>query len=198
MQEVLDVPDNVPQDLLGKAECVIVIPSVIKVAMGVGGSYGRGAMVCRTGKAFDGPWGAPAMYVLEGGSFGFQIGGEAPTVLLVMNTRGMEALLSSKVKLGGTSRRPPARRDDREGSTDASRAEILSYSRARGLFAGASLEGTSLRPDDDASKVIYGRAVTARGIVTSGRTRVPASGRHLVDVLERAAAHHESTNAGGR
>jgi len=201
MQEVLDVPDNVPQDLLGKAECVIVIPSVIKVALGVGGSYGRGAMVCRTGTAHDGPWGAPAMYVLEGGSFGIQIGGEATDfVLLVMNARGVDALLSSKVKLGGNvSAAAGPKGRNLEGSTDATlRAEILSYSRARGLFAGASLEGTSLRPDDDASKVIYGREVTARGIVTSGRTGVPASGRHLVDVLERAAPHHESKNAGGR
>jgi len=102
MQEVLNIPDNIPHDLLEKAECVIIIPSVKKLAFGIGADYGRGAMVCRTGEHFRGPWGAPAMYALEGGSVGFQIGGEATDlVLLVMNDRGMESILSSKVKLGG-------------------------------------------------------------------------------------------------
>src|SRR3954449_3513829 len=153
MQEVLDVPDNIPQELLEKAECVIVIPSMTKLAIGVGGSYGRGAMSCRTGKAFNGPWGAPAMYSLEGGSVGFQLGAESTdVVLLVMNDRGVETLLNSKVKLGGNASvaaGPKGR--NLEASTDASmRAEILSYSRSRGLFAGVSLEGTSVRPDDAA------------------------------------------------
>src|SRR6185503_17075858 len=102
MQEILDIPENIPQELLEKAECVIVIPSMTKVALGIGGSYGRGAMVCRSGKTFNGPWGAPAMYALEGGSFGLQLGGESTDVVfLVMNERGADALLSSKVKLGG-------------------------------------------------------------------------------------------------
>jgi SH3 domain-containing YSC84-like protein 1 len=149
MQEVLDVPDNIPQELLEKAECVIVIPSMTKVAVGVGGNYGRGAMVCRSGKTFNGPWGAPAMYTLEGGSFGLQLGAESTdVVLLVMNQRGADALLGSKVKLGANASAaagPKGR--SLEASTDASmRAEILSYSRSRGLFAGVSLEGTSLRP----------------------------------------------------
>src|SRR5580765_8762785 len=149
MTEVLNVPDNVPQEVLDKAECVIVIPNMTKVAMGIGGSYGRGAMVCRSGKAFKGVWGSPAMYTIEGGSFGLQLGAESTdVVLMIMNPRGVEALLDSKVKLGGeaTAAAGPKGRHV-EASTDASmRAEILSYSRSRGLFAGVSLAGTSLRP----------------------------------------------------
>jgi lipid-binding SYLF domain-containing protein len=196
MQEILDIPDNIPQELLEKAECVIVIPSMTKVAIGIGGSYGRGAMVCRTGKAFDGPWGAPAMYSLDGGSFGLQLGGESTDVVfLVMNKRGVDALLNSKVKLGGNASAAAGPKGRSvEASTDASlRAEILSYSRARGLFAGVSLEGTSLRPDDDASEQVYGRKMKARSIVTGDGISVPESGRHLVDVLEKSAPHNEST-----
>ncbi len=195
MQEVLNVPDNIPQELLEKAECVIVIPSMTKIALGIGGSYGRGAMVCRTGKSFNGPWGAPAMYALEGGSFGLQLGAESTdVVLLVMNNRGVDALLSSKVKLGGNASAaagPKGR--SLEASTDMTmRAEILSYSRARGLFAGVSLEGTSLRPDNDANKDVYGRKLTARRIVMGTGISVPESGRHLVAVLEKAAPRNES------
>lgn len=201
MQEVLDVPDNIPQELLEKAECVIVIPSMTKVALGIGGSYGRGAMVCRTGKAFNGPWGAPAMYSLEGGSFGFQLGATSTdVVLLVMNNRGVEALLNSKVKLGaGASAAAGPKGRTLDASTDASfRTEILSYSRARGLFAGISLEGSSLRPDNDASEQVYGRRMSARQIVTGTRIGVPASGRHLVDVLQKAAPRNESSKTASR
>ena len=201
MQEILDVPDNIPQDLLEKAECVIVIPSMTKVAVGVGGSYGRGAMVCRTGKTFGGPWGAPAMYALDGGSFGVQLGGESTdVVLLVMNNRGVDALLNSKVKLGGNASAaagPKGR--NLEASTDASlRAEILSYSRSRGLFAGVSLEGTSVRPDDDATAQVYGRKMTARAIVTGTQIGVPTSGRHFVDVLEKNAPRNASKQTTSR
>jgi lipid-binding SYLF domain-containing protein len=196
MQEVLDVPDNIPQELLEKAECVIVIPSMTKIAIGIGGSYGRGAMSCRTGTNFNGPWGAPAMYSLEGGSFGLQLGAESTdVVLLVMNRRGVEALLSSKVKLGGNASAAAGPKGRNvEASTDATmRAEILSYSRARGLFAGVSLEGTSLRPDDDATRAVYGRKLSARTIVTGTKAiAVPPSGRHLVDVLEKGAPRNES------
>jgi lipid-binding SYLF domain-containing protein len=199
MQEVLDVPDNIPQELLEKAECVIVIPSMTKVAIGLGGSYGRGAMSCRTGKTFNGPWGAPAMYSLEGGSFGLQLGAESTdVVLLVMNNRGVDAILSSKVKLGGNASAaagPKGR--NLEASTDATmRAEILSYSRARGLFAGVSLEGTSLRPDDDATHAVYGRKLTARAIITAHPAMtVPEAGRHFVNVLEKGAPRNESKKA---
>jgi len=195
MEEILNVPDNIPQELLAKAECVIVIPSMMKVAVGIGASYGRGAMVCRAGKTFDGPWGAPAMYTLEGGSFGFQLGGEATDlVLLVMNTRGADALLNSQVKLGGNASvaaGPKGRLV--EASTDASlRAEILSYSRSRGLFAGVSLSGTSLRPDNDANAQVYGRKLTARRIVTGNAMTVPESGHRLVNVLQTYAPQNVS------
>ena len=195
MEEVLNVPDNIPQELLEKAECVIVIPSMMKVAVGIGGSYGRGAMVCRSGRSFDGAWGAPAMYTLEGGSVGFQLGGEATDlVLLVMNTRGVDALLGTQVKLGANASvaaGPKGRTV--EASTDASlRAEILSYSRSRGLFAGVALSGASLRPDDDANVEVYGRKLTARRIVTGKPIAVPASGQRLVNALQKRSPRNES------
>src|SRR5208283_3953192 len=198
MQEVLNIPDNIPHDLLEKAECVIVFPSVKKLAFGVGAEYGRGAMVCRTGGHFRGPWGAPAMYALEGGSFGFQIGGEATDlILLVMNDSGMNSILSSKVKLGGdasVAAGPVGR--DASADTDAwMRAEILSYSRSRGLFAGISLEGTTLRPDDDASALVYGHPIKASEIVRGEKSFVPDSGRHFVDVLEKSAHNNDSKQA---
>lgn len=198
MQEVLNVPDNIPQELLEKAECVIVIPSVKKLAFGVGASYGRGAMVCRQGEKFRGPWGAPAMYALEGGSVGFQIGGQATDlILLVMNDRGMESILSSKVKLGAdasVAAGPKGR--DASANTDAwMRAEILSYSRSRGLFAGVSLEGSTLRPDDDASADVYGHPIKAKDIVRSQKMGVPATGRHLVNALQKSAPRNESERA---
>ena len=198
MQEVLNVPDNIPRDLLEKAECVIVIPSVKKLAFGVGASYGRGAMVCRTGDKFRGPWGAPAMYALEGASVGFQIGGEATDlILLVMNDRGMESILSSKVKLGADASvagGPKGR--DASANTDAwMRAEILSYSRSRGVFAGVSLEGSTLRPDDDASADVYGHPIKAKDIVRGEKTVVPSTGRHLVNVLQKNAPRNESERA---
>jgi SH3 domain-containing YSC84-like protein 1 len=198
MQEVLNIPDNIPHDLLEKAECVIVFPSVKKLAFGIGAEYGRGAMVCRTGPKFRGAWGAPAMYALEGGSFGFQIGGEATDlILLVMNDRGMDSILSSKVKLGADASiagGPLGR--DASADTDAwMRAEILSYSRSRGLFAGVSLEGTTLRPDDDASEQVYGHPIKASEIVRGERTAVPETGRHFVNVLEKSAPRNDSKEA---
>ena len=191
MGEILNVPDNIPQDLLDKAKCVVVIPSVLKAAFIVGGSYGRGAMVCRSGKTMSGAWGAPAMMVLEGGSVGFQIGGEATDfVLLVMNDRGANSLLHSKVKLGGdvSAAAGPVGRTA-EANTDAyMRSEILTYSRARGLFAGVSLEGASLRADEDGNEALYGRKISAGEIVlgpTSPAT--PPSAQHLVALLEKAS-----------
>jgi lipid-binding SYLF domain-containing protein len=138
------------------------------------------------------------MYSLEGGSFGLQLGAESTdVVLLVMNDRGVDALLNSQVKLGGNvSAAAGPKGRNLEASTDGSlRAEIFSYSRSRGLFAGASLEGTSLRPDNDASRQVYGRKMTARGIVTGRGVAVPASGHTLVDVLQKNAPHNESAVA---
>jgi SH3 domain-containing YSC84-like protein 1 len=195
MSEVLHVPDDIPQDLLNKAECVIVIPSVKKLAFGIGADYGRGAMVCRTGEHFRGAWGAPAMYALEGASVGFQIGGEeTDLILLVMNGRGMDSILSSKVKLGGdasVAAGPKGR--DASADTDAwMRAEILSYSRSRGVFAGVSLEGSTIRPDDDASGDVYGHPMKASEIVRGEHTGVPQTGRRLVDILEKHSPVNDS------
>lgn len=188
LKEILDIPDDIPQDLLDKAECVIVVPSVLKVAIVFGGSYGRGAMTCRSGQHFTGPWSAPSMVAIEGGSFGLQLGGEATDfVLLVMNPRGADAILSSKVKLGAdASAAAGPKGRTAEANTDVTlRAEILTYSRARGLFAGVSLEGSTLRPDNTANKRVYGHEVSARDIVRNGQVTVPGSGQQLVALLDK-------------
>jgi lipid-binding SYLF domain-containing protein len=201
MEEIMNTPENIPQEVLEKAECVIVFPSVLKLAAGFGGSYGRGAMVCRTGEHFQGPWGAPAMYALEGGSFGFQLGGQATDlVLLVMNDRGAQSILSSKVKLGAdASAAAGPKGRDASADTDASlRAEILSYSRSRGLFAGISLEGSTLRPDDGASEQVYGHKIKARDIILGKSMAVPVSGRHLVRILQKSSPRNESAKASNR
>ena len=190
MQEILNVPDDIPQDLLDKARCVVVLPSVLKAAFVVGGSYGRGVMVCRTGKNFSGPWGAPAMYALEGGSFGFQIGGEATDfVILVMNDRGMDSLLHSKVKLGADASvaAGPKGRSASAESDAYMRAEMLSYSRARGAFAGVSLEGTTLRPDKDANERLYGKGVSAASIVMENKVKAPEEAHTLLSALQHAS-----------
>ncbi len=195
LKEILDVPDNIPQDLLDKADCVVVFPSVLKAAFIVGGSYGRGAMTCRTGEDFRGPWGAPTMMALEGGSFGFQIGGQATDfVLLVMNESGARGILASKVKLGGDASvaAGPVGRDS-SAETDATlRSEILSYSRARGLFAGVSLEGSTIRPDNSDNTRVYGKKVSARDIVLSGKVPVPAAAQQLISTLDARTAKHKS------
>lgn len=201
MAEIMGVPDNIPHDVMQKAECVIVFPSVLKAAFVVGASYGRGAMVCRTGKDFNGPWGAPAMYALEGGSVGFQIGGEATDlVLLVMNQQGASSILESKVKLGGDASiaAGPVGRDAAANTDAFMRAEILSYSRTRGAFIGVSLEGSTLRPDDDATADVYGRKLTAKQIILGGKTRIPVSGRHLVAVLEKNSPYNQSKESASR
>src|SRR5262245_55789022 len=183
IDEILNIPDDIPQDLLDKARCVVVLPSVLKAAFVVGGSYGRGAMVCRTNNDFRGPWGAPAMVALEGGSVGFQIGGQATDfVILVMNDRGASSLLKSKVKLGADASiaaGPKGR--DAQANTDAfMRAEMLSYSRSRGIFAGVSLEGSTLRPDEDANRRLYGKDANAAGILTESKFEAPTAAQKLV------------------
>src|ERR1700680_1800457 len=188
LKEIMDIPDDIPQDLIDKAECVIVYPSVLKAAFVIGGSYGRGAMTCRSGEHFTGPWSAPTMMALEGGSIGFQIGGQATDfVLLVMNPRGAKSILSSKVKLGAdASAAAGPKGRDASASTDATlRAEILSYSRSRGLFAGISLEGSTLRPDTNANEKLYGKKLTATEIIRKGAVPVPPSGQKLVSLLEK-------------
>jgi len=188
LKEVLGMPDNIPQGLLDKADCVIVFPSVLKGAIGLGGSYGRGAMTCRSGEDFRGPWGAPTMMGLEAVSFGFQLGGEATDfVLLVMNPRGASSILSSKVKLGADAAAAagPKGRNAQADTDVTMRAEVLSYSRSRGLFAGISLEGSTLRPDNDANERIYGRKLAAKDIALHGAVPVPKAAKLLIETLNR-------------
>jgi SH3 domain-containing YSC84-like protein 1 len=190
VQEILDIPDDIPQDTLDKARCVLVLPSVLKAAFIVGGSYGRGVLTCRTGNDYRGPWGAPAMYALEGGSFGLQIGGEATDfVILVMDSRGVDSLLHSKVKLGGDASiaAGPVGRTASADTDAYMRTEMLSYSRARGAFAGISLEGSTLRPDDEANRRVYGKDASAERIIKESKYEAPEAGRHLVSRLQKAS-----------
>jgi SH3 domain-containing YSC84-like protein 1 len=191
LKEVLDIPEGIPKDLLDRAECVIVLPAVKKLAFGIGGSYGRGAMTCRTGASFTGSWGSPIMMALEGGSIGFQIGGEETDfILLLMNARAANAVLRSKVKLGATASAaagPKGR--EATAATDATmRAEILSYSRSRGLFAGVSLAGSTLRPDGGANENLFGRKIRPRTQIQQGGGG--GAGALLVSTLNQ----HSPTN----
>ena len=196
LKEILDTPDKgIPTDLLNKANCVVVYPSVKKAAFIVGGSYGRGVITCRTGKDFRGPWSAPAMFALEGGSVGLQIGGEATDfVLLVMNEKGAQSVLSSKVKLGAdaSAAAGPVGRTTSAETDIALKAEILSWSRARGVFAGISLAGSTMRSDNDGNKHLYGKELSAKEIVREGKVRTPAAGKDLVGLLAKASPKHVS------
>lgn len=198
LKEILDIPEDIPADLLDKAECVIVIPSVLKAAFVVGGSYGKGAMTCRTGQHFTGPWSAPAMMRLEGGGIGFQLGGQATDfVILVMNPRGAKAILKSKVKLGADAAAAagPKGRDAAASSDITMRAEMLTYSRSRGLFAGISLEGSTLRQDNSANEKIYKGKVTAEQIIRKGAVAVPPSGQEMIALLNKKSPKNLSDPA---
>jgi SH3 domain-containing YSC84-like protein 1 len=195
MDEILRLPDDIPGNLIDKAECVIIIPSVLKVAFIGGGSYGRGAMTCRSGEHFDGKWSAPSMMALEGGSVGFQLGAQATDfVFLVMNPHGTTAILSSKVKIGGdvaASAGPKGR--DAQADTDVTlRAEMLTYSRSRGLFAGVSVEGSTLRPDNQANEDVYGKRISATDIVRNGEVATPAAAQQLIELLDKFSPHNDS------
>jgi SH3 domain-containing YSC84-like protein 1 len=195
MKEILNIPEDIPQDLLDKAECVIILPSVKKGAFGVGASYGRGVMVCRSGEHYKAKWGAPALYALEGVSIGFQIGGQATDfVLLVMNPKGAESLLYSKVKLGAdASAAAGPKGRTAEGATDiVMNAEILSYSRSKGLFAGVSLEGSTLRSDGGANEKLYGKKLTAKEIIREGKVGIPACAQELVSLLDTKSPVNKS------
>jgi lipid-binding SYLF domain-containing protein len=195
LKEILNIPDNIPQELLDKAECVIILPSVKKGAFGIGGSYGRGVMICRSGEHYTGKWGAPALYALEGVSIGFQLGGQATDfVLLVMNPKGAESLLYSKVKLGAdASAAAGPKGRTAEGATDVvMNAEILSYSRNKGLFAGISLEGSTLRSDGSANEKLYGKKLTAKEIIREGKVSIPACAQELVTLLDSKSPVNKS------
>jgi SH3 domain-containing YSC84-like protein 1 len=195
LKEILNIPDDIPQDLLDKAECVVVMPNVLKAAFGVGGSYGRGVMICRGGAHYKGKWGAPALYALEGASIGFQLGGQATDfVLLVMNPKGAESLLYSKVKLGAdASAAAGPKGRTAEGATDiVMQAEILSYSRNKGLFAGVSLEGSTLRSDGSANEKLYGQKLTAKEIIREHKVAIPPSAHELVTLLDTRSPVNKS------
>jgi lipid-binding SYLF domain-containing protein len=195
LKEILNIPDDIPQDLLDKAECLVILPSVKKGAFGIGGSYGRGVMICRSGEHYTGPWGAPALYALEGVSIGFQLGGQATDfVLLVMNPKGARSLLSSKVKLGAdASAAAGPKGRTAEGATDiVMNAEILSYSRNKGLFAGVSLEGSTLRSDGSANQKLYGKSVSAKDIIRLGKVKAPACAAELISLLDKKSPKNRS------
>jgi len=195
LKEILNIPDDIPQDLLDKAECIVILPSVKKGAIGIGGSYGRGVMICRSGQHYTGTWGPPALYALEGASIGFQLGGQATDfVLLVMNPKGAKSLLSSKVKLGAdASAAAGPKGRTAEGATDiVMNAEILSYSRNKGLFAGVSLEGSTLRSDGSANEKLYGSKLSARDIIRGGKARSPACAAELVALLNKKSPKNKS------
>jgi len=188
MSEIMNTPEDIPQSVLDKADCVVVLPSVVKIAFGIGGSYGRGVMTCRAGHNFRGKWGPPTMMALEGGSFGFQIGAQATDfVLLLMSPHSASSILTSKVKLGGdaSAAAGPVGRNASAETDITMRAEILSYSRARGLFAGVSLKGSTLRADNDANKSLYGKDLTAQQIVFDHAVPAPTSARQLLAVLDK-------------
>jgi len=197
MKEIMDIPDDIPQSVIDKADCVVVLPSVLKFAIGIGGSYGRGVMTCRNGEEFQGHWGAPTMMALEGGSFGLQLGGQATDfVLLLMSPRSARSILDSKVKLGGdaSAAAGPVGRNASAETDVTMRAEILSYSRARGLFAGISLAGSTLRPDNDANKSLYGKDVSAKDIVFANAVPAPPSAKLLLRVLNKHSPVNKSKN----
>jgi len=196
MKEILNAPDGIPQSVLDKADCVVILPSVLKFAIGFGGSYGRGLMTCRGGKTFHGHWGAPTMIALEGGSAGLQLGGNATDfILLLMSPRSATSILSSKVKLGGdaSAAAGPVGRTASAETDVTLRAEILSYSRARGLFAGISLEGSTLRPDNGANKNLYGKEVSAKSIVFDKAVPVPSCAKGLLATLQKATPVNKSS-----
>ena len=193
LKEILGMPEGIPKDLLNKAVCVVVYPSVKKAAFIVGGSYGRGVITCRSGKEFNGRWSAPAMFALEGGSFGFQIGAQATDfVLLIMNESGANSVMSSKVKLGAdaSATAGPVGRNASAETDVVLKAEILSYSRAKGLFAGISLAGSTLRADDGANKAVYGKELKAKEIVREGKVPTPAAASRLLAILTQASPKH--------
>src|SRR5215471_4157304 len=195
LEEILNIPDNLPKGVLDKSECVIVVPSVKKFAFGIGANYGRGAMSCRGGQTFTGSWGPPAMVALEGANIGFQIGGQATDfVLLVVNPKGVDSILKSKVKLGAdaSAAAGPKGRTAAADTDIVMRAEVLSYSRSRGLFAGISLEGSTLRSDGSANRKLYGRSLSAKEIVRQGKVGAPPAGRELISLLQKASPKNES------
>lgn len=189
LKQILDMPDKgIPKSVMDGSKCVIILPSVKKVAIGIGGSYGRGVMTCRTGDDYKGPWSAPIMMASSGGSIGFQIGGQATDfVIMVMNDGGAKSLLKSKVKLGANASvaAGPVGRTTEASTNGRMQAQMLSYSRAQGVFGGVSLSGSTLRPDDDANKNLYDQKVTAQEII-AGKVPMPPDANQLIESLQKS------------
>jgi SH3 domain-containing YSC84-like protein 1 len=185
LKQILAKPDEIPQAYLNKAKCVLVFPNVKKVAVGIGGSYGRGVILCRSGVQMDGHWSAPAMYKLDVGSLGVQLGSSSTDyILLVESKTGAEKILSGKMKLGADASAVAGPTGAKALSANDEKVDILTYSRAKGgLFAGASLAGASLDTDDDANKTVYGKDITATAIVREGAVKATPAGQPLVATL---------------
>lgn len=187
LKQILDMPDKgVPKSVLNGAKCVIIMPSVKKVAIGIGGTYGRGVMTCRTGADYKGPWSAPVMMASSGGNIGFQIGGQATDFLIiVMNDQGAQSLKNNKVKLGADASiaAGPVGRTAEASTNGRMQAQMLSYSRSRGVFGGVSLSGATLRPDGDANENLYGKKVTPEEIL-SNKVPMPPESNQLIQDLQ--------------
>jgi len=189
LKEILQGDSGLPKSVLNQAMCVLVFPSVKKVAVGIGGSYGRGVLVCRKGSKMDGDWGAPVMYALDQGSIGVQLGSTATDfVLVVMDDKGVDAILNSKTKLGANAAAAAGPTGAQATGYNAAdmKSDVLTYSRSKGLFAGVSLEGASIEPDKDANKKLYGKEMGAKEIVTSAQPAVPAA-QPLVSLLDQTS-----------
>jgi lipid-binding SYLF domain-containing protein len=189
LQQILSENNGLPKSILDQADCVLIFPSVKKVAIGFGGSYGRGALVCRDGAKMNGAWGAPAMYSLDQGSVGLQLGSTATDfVLVVMNQKGADQILNGKTKLGSNAAAAagPTGAQATAYNAEAMNADVLTYSRSKGLFAGVSLEGASMDTDRDANKSLYGKDLTAQDIVKGGQSIVPAA-KPLIELLDKTS-----------
>jgi SH3 domain-containing YSC84-like protein 1 len=192
LREIL-VDQGLPTSIVDQADCIVVFPSVKKVAIGIGGSYGRGVLVCRNGAKMDGDWGAPAMYRLDQASIGVQLGSTATDfVLVVMNHTGAEQILNGKTKLGANAAAAAGPTGAQAVGYNAAsmKVDVLTYSRTKGLFAGVSLEGASMDSDDDANKALYGKAISAKDIVEGGQAVLP-SAKSLIDELDKISGNRK-------
>ena len=189
LSQILSKPDEIPKQLLNRARCVLVFPAVRKIAVGIGGTYGRGVIVCRSGQDMTGPWTAPAMYKLNVGSLGVQLGSSTTDYVLLVQTKlGAQKVLSGKLKLGADASAVAGPSGAKALSANDPNVDVLTYSRAKsGLFAGASLGSAELDTDDDANKAVYGKSITATDIVREGAVTVTPAGQRLVNVLKRAS-----------
>jgi lipid-binding SYLF domain-containing protein len=187
LREILGQNEGLPKSIVDKADCVLIFPSVKKIAIGIGGSYGRGVLVCRKGSTMNGEGGAPVMYSLDQGSLGVQLGSTVTDfVLVVMNKKGAEQILNGKTKLGSNAAAAagPTGAQATSYNAAAMNVDVLTYSRSKGLFAGVSLEGASMDVDKDANKALYGKDVSAHDILAGSEPPVPAA-KSLVNLLNK-------------